>query len=70
MLHSAGVRDNVKDLAHTRTLTGENSLVDAEVGRRNGEQSAVGRDLVADSDGDDITGNEFCRMDAGPLSVT
>lgn len=69
MLHSAGICDNVEDLANAGTLTSENGLVDAEVGRRDGEQSAVGGDLVTDSDGDDITGNELRRMDTSPLSV-
>ncbi len=69
LLHSASIRNDVEDLADTGTLTGENGLVDAEVRRRDGEQSAVGGDLVADGDGDYITRNELCCMYASPLSV-
>lgn len=69
MLNSTSIRDDIEDLADAGTLTRENGLVDAEVGRRNGEQPAVGGNLVANSDGDDITRYELCRMNTSPLSV-
>lgn len=37
LLHSASIRDDVNDLTDAGTLTRENGLVDAEVGRRDGE---------------------------------
>jgi hypothetical protein len=70
LLHRAGVLHGLEILADGLALAGKDGLVDPEVGRCDGQEASVGRDLVADGDGDDITRHEILGVDAGDLTIT
>ena len=57
----------VDRLRHRRALAGEPGLLDLE--RRRHEQAAVGRDLVAGLEPDDVAGHELLRRDLGQLAA-
>lgn len=58
LLDGALIRNDIKALANTHALARENRLVDTERGAREAENTAVGGDLVADRDRDDVAGDK------------
>lgn len=58
LLNGALIRNDIKALANTHALARENRLVDTERGAREAENTAVGGDLVADRDRDDVAGDK------------
>jgi len=68
LLHSFDVRNNIGCFADTLALSSKDCLVDAEITGRDGEQSAVRGDLVADGDEDYIAWYKLGGMDAESLA--
>lgn len=56
------IRNSVDAFGHAHTFAGEDSLIDTERARRDGQNPAVRWNFVADSDSDDISRNEFRRV--------
>jgi len=68
LLYGFNVWNDVRCLAHAFAFPGEYRLINAEATGRDGEQSAVGRDSIANRNGDYIAWDELGGMDAGNLA--
>lgn len=68
LLHGFDVRNNIGCLANTLALSGKDRLVDTEIAGRDGEQSAVRGDLVADGDEDYIAWYKLGGVNAEGLA--
>lgn len=64
------VRNRTDILADTFALTRQNGLVNAEAVALDGNQTAVGRNLVAHGDVYDVSRHEFIGADADQVAVT
>jgi len=64
------ILDGAGIFSNTLALTGQDSLVDAEAVAQDGKNTAVGGDLVSDSNIDDITGDELISANVGKISVS
>lgn len=62
------VRDSGNIFVDAGTFTCEDSLIDPEAAGRDGQDSAVGRNLVTDGYRDNITRDQFRRMYAANVS--
>ena len=69
LLDSTLVLDSVGVLAYTLTLASQDRLVNAEAIAVDAEDSAVGGNAVADSDVDNVTGDELLSLDRLNCSI-
>ena len=68
MFYGFEVWNDVNRLAHAFALSSEDCLIDAEAAGGDREQSAVCRDSITDSDGDNIAWDKLGGVDAGNLA--
>ena len=68
MLYNFEVWDDVNRFAHAFTLSGKDCLINAEAAGRDREQSAVGRNSITNSDGDDIAWDKLGGVNADNLT--
>lgn len=69
LLDGVLVLDSIGILAHTLALTGQDRLINAEAVAVDAEDSAVGGNAVADSDVDNITGDQLFGLDRLNCSI-
>lgn len=69
LLDGITIGDFLYIFADTLRLAGENGLVDAERVAVDGQDAAVGRDTVADRDGNNVAGNQLVSLDALDLAI-
>jgi hypothetical protein len=69
LLDSVGVLDGVRVFADTLALSGQDTLVDTEAVAVNRQNSAIGRDAIADSDLDNVSRNQLVGLDALNLAI-